>query len=474
MTIVQLGDYYYDDRHRIGSGSFSTIYKGYRTIDHLVVAIKKVHRVVNTQYFRNEVELMKTISHPNIVRLYEVLQQNTYVYMIMEYCNGGDLSRYIQRQTNKYDQRYFHQILIAFEYLHSKGIIHRDIKPPNVLIHQHNVKISDFGFAKSMESTEDLHSTFCGSPLYMSPEILKRQTYSMRSDLWSLGVLLYELVTKEHPYMVQNAQQLMSLVEQGHRIDYNTIRSKYYRDIVVQLLEPNETQRCSSDEFFRNLRKNDEFLEELDDLDGQKRFSTSELISSAIVPKVSSNTIPIPVSANENSSTQDIDITPRISNTGSLLRTPTMPMTILDTIRNSPNIQTSSKEITITSPNSKQQTTIEYRSFTPQNVSSSIPTQSQETRSRANSYDADNHDYLEHVSCSSSPIYMPCSAPNPIAPIMDHAIFDNYMDEKEKMSSTAFVMPVYGTSPTIKPKGISDILHKSVRSLSSVWGNFKL
>lgn len=462
MTIVQLGEYYYDDRHRVGSGSFSTIYKGYRTSDHHVVAIKKVHRVVNKQYFRNEVELMKTLSHPNIVRFYDVLQNNNHVYMIMEYCNGGDLSRYIQKQTNKYDQRYFHQIILAFEYLHSKGIIHRDIKPQNILIHQHVVKVSDFGFAKSMETTEDLHSTFCGSPLYMSPEILKRQSYSMRSDLWSLGVLLYELITKEHPYMVQSAHQLMALVEQGHRIDYQTIRSSYYRAIIAQLLEPDESRRCSSDTFFRNLRQNDDFLEELDDLDGQTRFSTADLVATTF--------------------TTTPTLTPSMP-------IPMMPTTIFDRIRtpstppvtapSTPPSTQPTTEITITSPNSKQSTTIEYRTVpvtpvTPVTSTTQQQTaQGQPTRSRANSFDNYTLDATE-VSCSSSPEYMPCSAPSNPPPIMQHPIFDNYLDEKEKMSSTAYIMPVYGTSPTIKPKGIGDVLSRSVRSLSSIWSNFKL
>lgn len=478
MTVIPLGDYYYDDRHLIGKGAFSHIYKGFRTVDHAVVAIKKVHRVVNMKYFHNEVELMKSISHPNIVQLYDIFQQNNYVFMIMEYCNGGDLSRYIEKKTSKYDQRYFHQILLAFEYLNQKGIIHRDIKPQNVLIHKHTVKITDFGFAKSLEKAEDLHSTFCGSPLYMSPEILRRQNYSAQSDLWSLGVLLYELMVKEHPYLVHTTQQLMNFVENGYPIQFDAIRSTYYRKIIGKLLEPEVSRRIPSEVFFRELRQNDEFLEELDDMESGKPFSIKEFVNDI------KSTPSQPITIATSPPPCDIPLT-----------SPVIPKSIFRTAAISPTLPESIPRAT--ERTSQLSTCLSImrsggKESEPAQVTSSIPSQSVTpipVTVRKTS-DTDLFAYYPPLQTAShspsiSPKLFPCSAPSvPSIPAnIEQHIVNNYVDERERLSETTYVMPVYGSSPPIKPQGIGGILTKSVRSLSAVWNmsplsglstNFKL
>ena len=126
----------------------------------------------------------------------------------------------------------FTNILEGLEHLHNNRILHRDIKPQNILIHNDNIKISDFGFAESFEKSE-LITTFCGSQLYMAPEILKDRKYSSESDIWSLGVLLYELLTKEHPYYCDTKKELWDMAKKSNfTINFNKIDNLSKRNLI--------------------------------------------------------------------------------------------------------------------------------------------------------------------------------------------------------------------------------------------------
>ena len=149
----------------IGNGSFSTIYKGYRIKDNKPIAVKKITKIIDKKYINSEIEVMKKLHSCHILKLYEVIHHKNNLYLFLEYCNQGDLSDYIKSKENKYDEKYIHQILTGLQYLYNSKIIHRDIKPHNILINNNNIKISDFGFAKTFNDN-DLISTFCGSPLY--------------------------------------------------------------------------------------------------------------------------------------------------------------------------------------------------------------------------------------------------------------------------------------------------------------------
>jgi serine/threonine protein kinase len=258
MNVKSIGDFMYYNNYILGRGSFSVIYKGYRISDNMPIAVKKITRVISQTYLKNEVSLMKSLNHPNIIKLYDVIYEKDKVYMILEYCNGGDLSKYIRKNKTLYDSKYFYEILEGLKYLNNNQIMHRDIKPANILIHEHTIKITDFGFAKSFEKHE-LSLTFCGSPLYMSPEILKHSPYTNKSDLWSLGVILYELIVKEHPYYVTDAHELMNIVNKGYNIDLSKIRCNNYREIIKLLLERDVNDREDANTFFNQLiYKNDQ------------------------------------------------------------------------------------------------------------------------------------------------------------------------------------------------------------------------
>tara|TARA_B100000575_G_scaffold252443_1_gene220431 strand:+ start:6978 stop:8123 length:1146 start_codon:yes stop_codon:yes gene_type:complete len=250
MNVSKLNDQYYYYKEPIGYGSFSIIYKGYSIHSSKPLAIKRITKIIDMKYFHNEVDLMKQLEHPNILKLYDVVKTNGNIYLILEYCNGGDLSTYIKssNRANK-DIIYFKQIIIGLEYLYSHKILHRDMKPHNILIHEGNIKISDFGFAKAFEKNE-LITTFCGSPLYMAPEIIKTKEYDLKSDIWSLGVILYELISKTHPYYADSKELLWNRVRNGIEIDYSIIEYSNITPLIKRMLVEDPHTRINWDELF--------------------------------------------------------------------------------------------------------------------------------------------------------------------------------------------------------------------------------
>lgn len=210
----------------IGRGSFATVYRAHHKIEKdNVVAIKRVSRKSLSkkllENIRLEIEILKTTEHPNIVRLYSTQTTRKDIFLIMEYCNAGDLSSLIKRAgplLEEVTRKFVRQISSALELLHSMDIIHRDLKPQNLLLHfreatqnrKHEfiLKMTDFGFARYL-ATESLADTMCGTPLYMAPEILTSKQYDGRADLWSLGAIIYECLTGKAPYPAKNYIELV-------------------------------------------------------------------------------------------------------------------------------------------------------------------------------------------------------------------------------------------------------------------------
>lgn len=252
---IIIGDYQYDPRP-IGYGSFSIVYKGYSIRDpDQCCAIKKITRLVDTKSFQNEVDVMRQLNHPNILKLYDVYQEQDEFYLVLEFCRDGDLSKYIDRRQTTHDVLYMRQILEGLEYLHSKQILHRDLKPQNVLLDHHVIKISDFGFSKTIASNE-LISTYCGSPMYMSPEMIKTHQYNLKSDIWSLGVILYELFAKRHPYPVGNKKELqMICLHDRIRVDMSVFINPMLIEYLHLLLQSDPSRRSEWPEVFRVGKK---------------------------------------------------------------------------------------------------------------------------------------------------------------------------------------------------------------------------
>lgn len=150
-----------------------------------------------------EVELHKRLKHDNIVKLYASIEDEQYVYLVLEYADKGNLFFYIRKRTLNEEEayHYFRQTCAGIKYLHDNGLIHRDIKPENLLLSgedNHTLKICDFGWCA--EQGDEGRSTFCGTLEYMAPEMLSNEAHDKSLDLWSLGILLYELVHKRAPF----------------------------------------------------------------------------------------------------------------------------------------------------------------------------------------------------------------------------------------------------------------------------------
>jgi serine/threonine-protein kinase ULK/ATG1 len=147
-----------------------------------------------TELLENEIQVLKSCKNNNIVRLIDIKKTANNIYLILEFCNEGDLLAYLKSKKKLPQEEaleYFVQILHAFQTLVKSKIMHRDFKLANVLKHDGSIKIADFGFAKLLGSEDQQVETILGSPLNMAPEVLDHQSYNSKADIWSIGVAFY-------------------------------------------------------------------------------------------------------------------------------------------------------------------------------------------------------------------------------------------------------------------------------------------
>ncbi|XP_009859958.2 MAP/microtubule affinity-regulating kinase 3 isoform X2 [Ciona intestinalis] len=213
----------------IGKGNFAKVKLARHVLTGREVAIKIIDKKqLNTsslQKLFREVRIMKHLDHPNIVKLYEVIENSKQLLLVMEYANGGEVFDYLVahgRMKEKEARAKFRQIVSSVQYLHSKNIVHRDLKAENLLLDADmNIKIADFGFSNEFTPGHKL-DTFCGSPPYAAPELFQGKKYDgPEVDVWSLGVILYTLVSGSLPFDGQNLKELRERVLRGkYRIPF--------------------------------------------------------------------------------------------------------------------------------------------------------------------------------------------------------------------------------------------------------------
>jgi len=212
----------------------------------------------NKKQIYNEASIMKKLFHPNIISFKDVFKDTKldYFYIVMEYANDGDLSKKIKTQKQKtYGDKYFSeekilqyfdQICRGLQYIHSKNIIHRDIKTQNIFLMKNGkVKIGDFGISKALTNTKNNASTIIGTPYYFSPEIINGEPYNYKTDIWSLGVVLYEMCCLKLPFESNNIAQLSIKILRGK---YDPIPNRYSKNmanLIKQMLNIDQKLRPS-------------------------------------------------------------------------------------------------------------------------------------------------------------------------------------------------------------------------------------
>ncbi|XP_062864421.1 maternal embryonic leucine zipper kinase-like [Trichomycterus rosablanca] len=214
----------YEVYKTIGSGGYATVKLGRHIQTQEPVAIKILEKKElgdELSDLRIEIEALKNLNHQHVCRLYQVMETADQIYMVLEFCPGGDLFDHIDNNNRLSEEkrRIFRQIVSALAYVHSQGYAHRDLKPENIMLDEkNNIKLIDFGlFAKTEGGLGTALIEGCGTPPYLAPEIIDAQPYhGAEADVWSLGVVLYDMLCGYLPFDGDNFVELREQITKGH------------------------------------------------------------------------------------------------------------------------------------------------------------------------------------------------------------------------------------------------------------------
>lgn len=254
--------YRYTIGDRLGDGNFAVVYRCFDkriNSEYALKVIKKIEAPQMSQMIENELSILKTINHPNIINLIFDLVTPTDVYLITELVSGGDLFEAIARCTDfsEHDIRLMTKNLAsALAYLHGMDIVHRDVKPENLLVefdvngHVLHLKLADFGLSQKV--TEPLYMV-CGTPTYVAPEILTQEGYGVKIDIWAAGVILYILLCGFPPFVSENDSQEELFDDilsgtYGFPEPYWDNVSEDAKDLVCSMLQSNPSLRFSAED----------------------------------------------------------------------------------------------------------------------------------------------------------------------------------------------------------------------------------
>lgn len=260
-----VGDYVIGPR--IGWGSFAVVWRSRHRWLGTEFAIKEIDKKHLNASMMKEISILRQINHPNIVRLFESIETEDRIYLVLEYCGGGDLGAYLNRHgrvSADVARHFMRQLAAGLQVLRENNLIHRDLKPQNLLLSSKDVtpslKIGDFGFARYL-TPQDLADTLCGSPLYMAPEIIQNQKYDAKADLWSVGAILFQLVTGRPPYGGNSQIELFQNILSSTELQFPQAALQVLHPDCVELcrrlLRRNPVERLTFEEFFTH-----KFLEE--------------------------------------------------------------------------------------------------------------------------------------------------------------------------------------------------------------------
>lgn len=308
-----VGDFEFSQGDLLGHGAFALVFKGRKKMDHCIVAVKQIAlksvpgKLSNIR--QKEVAILKDLKNPHIVKLYDYLETPSDIFLVMEYCNGGDMGDYLIAKKTLSESSIRHlcrHIALALQTLSDLHIIHRDIKPQNLLLSyppsssssssfassfhslhaksaftDSTVKLADFGFARYLNGA-DMAATLCGSPLYMAPEILMGQRYDSSADLWSVGTILFQCLSGSAPFLASNPHALRRRYQREKllpKVPEGT--SHHLGGLLMKLLRKSPRERMSYSDFFRH-----DFLKDPSSFssDPMLVFHPSQAVKSSPVP----------------------------------------------------------------------------------------------------------------------------------------------------------------------------------------------
>ncbi|XP_072171640.1 serine/threonine-protein kinase PLK4-like [Diadema setosum] len=238
----------------LGRGGFACVYRAKIISTGQEVAIKMIDKKLMQSAgmvirVKNEVEIHCQLKHPSILELYSYFEDSNYVYLVLEYCQNGELLRYLKKKVKVFTEdearRFLEEIVVGLLYLHSHGILHRDLTLANILLTRDmHCKIADFGLATQLKIPEEKHYTMCGTPNYISPEIATRSPHGLQSDVWSLGCMLYTFLSGKPPFDTEAVKKTLNKVVLADYVMPPHI-SMEARDLISKMLRKNPLDRIN-------------------------------------------------------------------------------------------------------------------------------------------------------------------------------------------------------------------------------------
>lgn len=224
----------------LGSGTFGKVFKVRLISNGKIYAMKVINKkyLIRNQQLRyavTECNVLKAISHPFILKLHYAFQTPDHLYMILDYCPGGDLSFHIVKNLFEEEEAAFFiaELILAIEHLHAHDIIYRDLKPENILIDSEgHIKLADFGLAKENVSNDKTTTSFCGSPAYLSPEMVNRRGVGKAADIYGIGACLYEMISGTPPFYAQDLHVMYRNISKNKLMLHD-----YFSDSLKSLLK---------------------------------------------------------------------------------------------------------------------------------------------------------------------------------------------------------------------------------------------
>jgi ankyrin repeat protein/tRNA A-37 threonylcarbamoyl transferase component Bud32 len=235
----------------LGSGTFGTVFRVMKKDTTAEFAMKQLSKQMlaknrQLQYAIGESKIMRYLHHPFIVTLYYAFETPRNLYLVMEYCPHGDLDLLIVRSGSleeKTARFYLAEVILAIEYLHSHNVVYRDLKPANILLDSEgHVQLADFGLAKENVNKLNPAKTFAGSPAYIAPELLSKKCTTRASDVYGLGVILYEMLTGQPPFFCEDIQELFKRISKA-KLTFPRHISSEAKDFITKLLHKNPDKR---------------------------------------------------------------------------------------------------------------------------------------------------------------------------------------------------------------------------------------